>query len=280
MQTLTAVWICRASPAWRAGRVTQLSIWRDTKGWSTSQLRLSRGSAGSRTGGSTPPVTTSGWTVHHSLSQIHAALWNTLRTFTSFYYLFYLQIGRVLFPSCWGAADLQLHFPEEEFNFHTVTLWSALFELCWYLHKRREKQGRQYLNYRNLNYSKCNSSEATAQLCFASHKLTQILLQPEGEGDKMQGVKSSDGRQEKPPAPGWVNSEIPCAALVGSYIDVNIIYAYVHIKKNIGGIPVIDLSALFFQQGRCVPWTLPPLTNPSLWEDLDKGNAIFTPSFR
>lgn len=48
------------------------------------------------------------------------------------------------------------------------------------MHKRREKQGRQYLNYRNLNYSKCNSSEATGQLCFASHKLTQTLPQPEG----------------------------------------------------------------------------------------------------
>lgn len=96
---------------------------------------------------------------------------------------FYLHIGCVLFPSCRGAADLQLHFPEEEFNFHTVTLWSALFELCWYMHKCREKQGRQYLNYRNLNYSKCNSSEATGQLCFASHKLTQTLLQPE-EGER------------------------------------------------------------------------------------------------
>lgn len=190
-------------------------------------LRVSRDSGRSRTGGSTSPVATLDWLVHHSLAQIRAALWNTLRTFPSFYYLFYLQIGCVVFPSCRGAADLQLHFPEEEFNFHTVTLWSALFELCWYMHKRREKQGRQYLNYRNLNYSKCNSSEATEQLCFASHKLTQILLQPEGERDKMQRVKSSDRLQQKPPAPGWVSSEIPCAVLVGSYIYVNIIYAYI-----------------------------------------------------
>lgn len=140
-------------------------------------------------------------------------------------------MGCVLFPSCRGAADLQFHFPEEEFNFHTVTLWSALFELCWYMHKCQEKQGRQNFNYRNLNYSKCNSSEATGQLCFASHKLTQILLQPEGERDKMQRIKSSDRLQQKPPAPGRVNSEIPCDVFVGSCRYVSIIHAYMHVYK-------------------------------------------------
>lgn len=49
------------------GRDTQLSIWRDSKRWSTSLLRVSRARGGSSPGGSSSSVPT--W-VHHSLTQI------------------------------------------------------------------------------------------------------------------------------------------------------------------------------------------------------------------
>lgn len=71
--------------------------------WSTSLLRVSRGSGGSRTGGSTSSVTTlMVWTVHHSLTQICAALWNTLRTF-NFFLLFMLSLNKAVF--CFPAAE-------------------------------------------------------------------------------------------------------------------------------------------------------------------------------
>lgn len=59
-------------------------------------------------------------------------------------------------------------------------------------------------------------------------------------------------------------------------------YTYIYIKKKkVGSIPVIGLSVLFAQQDRCVPWT-PAIahTNPSMQEDLEKGDDIFTPSSR
>lgn len=142
----------------------------------TSLLRLSRGSGGSRTGGSTFSVTTADWT-----SQPYPNPCCTLKYSEDFHFflLFILPSNRLcsvsqLQRSCWPPVTFARG------RVLTFTLWSALFEFRWYMHKRREKQGRQYLNYRNLNYSKCNSSEATGQLCFASHKLTQTLPQPEG----------------------------------------------------------------------------------------------------
>lgn len=71
------------------------------------------------------------------------------------------------------------------------------------MHKRRGKQGRTIFDLQKLELLQVQFfSEATGQLRFASHKVTQILLQPEWETDKMQRVKSSDGLQQKPPAPG------------------------------------------------------------------------------
>lgn len=42
-----------------------------------------------------------------------------------FFNLFCFRTGCFLVPSCKEAANPQLRFPEEKFNFYTVTLWSG-----------------------------------------------------------------------------------------------------------------------------------------------------------
>lgn len=171
------MWICKTSPAWKAVRVTQLSIWADTE---MKQLPCS-GSAEAVEGAGLVEAP-SQWP--QQIEQSITALPKSVLHFEilwglSLLFIIYFTFKQAVF--CFPAAEelLTSSYICQRKSL-TFTLWSALFEFRWYMHKRREKQGRQYLNYRNLNYSKCNSSEATGQLCFASHKLTQTLPQPEG----------------------------------------------------------------------------------------------------